>query len=103
MAIIPFKRNAVTEAAGPIKLFEYFAAGKPVVSTDLPECRVHDPVLIASNAEEFVAALDRACTLARDATYRDRLDACARANTWAERARVILQAIDAIHEPRSRN
>ena len=103
VAIIPFKRNAVTEAACPIKLFEYFAAGKPVVSTDLPECRAHEPVLIASSVEEFVAALDRARNLARDVAYCDRLDACARANTWAERARVILQAIDSIPELRSRN
>ena len=60
-------------------------------------------MLIASSVEEFVAALDRARNLARDVAYCDRLDVCARANTWAERARVILQAIDSIPELRSRN
>ena len=34
---IPFKRIPLTEATNPVKIYEYFASGKPVVSRRLPE------------------------------------------------------------------
>jgi glycosyltransferase involved in cell wall biosynthesis len=36
ICLIPFKRNAITENALPLKLFEYMACEKPVISTELP-------------------------------------------------------------------
>ena len=37
VAIIPFKLNELIKAVHPVKIFEYFACGLPVVSTNLPE------------------------------------------------------------------
>ena len=41
--IIPFQINQITLAADPIKLYEYFAMGKPVVSTNIPEVWRYKP------------------------------------------------------------
>lgn len=55
VGIIPFKVNKLTTAANPLKLLEYFSIGLPVVSTDLPEVRkFQDLVLIAENSNEFI-------------------------------------------------
>ena len=37
VTILPFRRNALTEATNPVKLYEILAAGKPLVSVPLPE------------------------------------------------------------------
>jgi GT2 family glycosyltransferase/glycosyltransferase involved in cell wall biosynthesis len=37
LCLIPFQVNALTLATNPVKLYEYLAAGKPVLTTDLPE------------------------------------------------------------------
>lgn len=39
VAIIPFKINDITINTSPVKVFEYMAGGKPVVSTELPEVK----------------------------------------------------------------
>ena len=56
VCVIPFKINALTVGVNPVKLYEYLAAGKPVVSTDLPEVRQFAPLVsIAENSKDFVA------------------------------------------------
>ncbi len=47
VATIPFVLNEITECTSPVKLFEYMAAGRPIVTTDLPECRKYRSVLLA--------------------------------------------------------
>ena len=42
----------------PLKLFEYFAGGKPVISSPMPECAAFPGVRIVRNAEQLSAALD---------------------------------------------
>jgi hypothetical protein len=37
--MIPFRINEITEAVSPIKLFEYMALGRPIVTTDMAESR----------------------------------------------------------------
>lgn len=37
VGMIPFKRNSITRATNPVKMYEYLAAGLPVVSSNLPE------------------------------------------------------------------
>lgn len=57
---IPFRINELTLKVNPTKLLEYMAAGKPVVSTAIPDMmRFYGNVIdIARNKEEFVAAVE---------------------------------------------
>ena len=91
--MIPFLINDLTRATSPVKLFEYMALKKPVVTTDLDECRRYPPVLIARSHAEFLSQLERALTLREDAAYLARLEAEARNNDWSAKARAIVEAL----------
>ncbi|HVQ36099.1 MAG TPA: glycosyltransferase, partial [Pyrinomonadaceae bacterium] len=102
VAIIPFVVDNITLSVSPLKLFEYLAAGKPVVTTDLPECRKYPQVLVAADREEFVSHLDRALKMTNDMTYRIIAMQTAQKNTWDERVKTILHGLDAA-ESKSNN
>ena len=55
ICVIPFKRNAISENALPLKLFEYMACEKPVISTELPGVKAvaGNKVSYAENEEEY--------------------------------------------------
>ncbi|HEY4229312.1 MAG TPA: polysaccharide pyruvyl transferase family protein, partial [Thermoanaerobaculia bacterium] len=93
VATIPFRINPITLATSPLKLFEYFAGGRPVVTTPMPECAAFPEVEIASDAAEFSAALARARAKGKDPGFRERLRALGRANSWDARADVVLAAL----------
>jgi glycosyltransferase involved in cell wall biosynthesis len=59
-AIIPFEVRKVTNAANPVKMYEYMAAGLPIVSTDLPEVRTQKHVRIGRSPAQFLRQLDEA-------------------------------------------
>ena len=51
---IPFLINQVTKATDPVKLYEYFSLGKPVVATDMAElAQCGDLVYIGHDPEDF--------------------------------------------------
>jgi len=92
-ALIPFRVNQITLATSPVKLFEYFACQKPVVSTALPECEKYDAVFIAHDALEFRAQIQKALTAAKSEAYIKRLIETARQNTWAARVDRVLNEL----------
>jgi glycosyltransferase involved in cell wall biosynthesis len=55
--LIPFQVNRLTVAVNPIKLREYLAAGRPVVSTPLPEVSRYGDVATIASREDFVGAV----------------------------------------------
>lgn len=55
--LIPFLVNRLTVAVNPIKLREYLAAGRPVVSTRLPEVARYSDVVSVVAREDFVDAV----------------------------------------------
>lgn len=54
VCIIPFKIQEVSIAANPIKMYEYLASGKHVVSTDIPEARGIPFVHIGKDHDLFI-------------------------------------------------
>jgi glycosyltransferase involved in cell wall biosynthesis len=92
-ATIPFQLNEITHSTSPIKLYEYLAAGKPVVITPMQESERLNAALPAEGVDEFCRQLDRALQLKTEAPYVTRLKQVAKENTWDQRAVQILQAL----------
>ncbi len=55
ICLIPFKLNSISENALPLKLFEYMACEKPIISTPISPIKkvAHENVLYATTAEEY--------------------------------------------------
>lgn len=64
VALMPFRLEGAALAINPVKTLEYLAAGRPVVSTAIPDVvRFYsDAVRIASTPEEFVEQVAQALT-----------------------------------------
>jgi glycosyltransferase involved in cell wall biosynthesis len=62
VCLSPFKVSEfITVTASPLKVYEYLAAGRPVVSTDMPEVRpLRDVIRIACSREDFVEQIQTA-------------------------------------------
>ena len=98
VCVIPFRLNHITHSTSPLKLFEYMAALKPVVTTAMRECRRYRGVLVADGPEDFVEKIDRGIILRNDREYLDILENVAKENTWDARAEVILNALEYRHK-----
>lgn len=93
LGIIPFRKYSVTEATSPIKLFEYMAMCKPIVSTDLTECKKYESVLIAESYEKFAELIDYGLKLKSDDIYFEKMQKEAQENSWNNRVEKILGII----------
>jgi len=96
LGMLPFVLNPITHAVSPLKLFEYLAAGKPVVSTPLAEVSRYPVVLLAQDPEAFALALDHGLALRDDAVYKEAIEQTVRDNTWNARAKEVLTALDGL-------
>ena len=90
---IPFVINNITLATSPVKIFEYMALLKPIVTTDMPECRKYKSVLIGHNHEEFIKKIDEALKLKNAKKYITLLDKEAKENDWSKKAKAIIDLI----------
>ena len=89
VGIIPFRVNALTVRANPLKLREYLAAGLPVVSTPLPEVARYDGLVgLADGVDGFLAAIEAALGERSEAMARRRVEAM-RGESWAARVEEI--------------
>jgi glycosyltransferase involved in cell wall biosynthesis len=88
VALLPYLLNPSTAHIDSIKLYEYLACGKPVVSTDIPTARRFAQVIrIAQSPDGFVEAIE--ATL-RDGErgQRERLSV-AREHSWDQRVQAM--------------
>jgi glycosyltransferase involved in cell wall biosynthesis len=77
--------NELTRNADPIKLYEYLAAGLPVVSTDMPQVRRLQPVIeVADSVDDFEQAIERALADRSESAIDARV-AEARKHAWSRR------------------
>jgi len=91
VATIPFLVNKITESTSPVKLFEYMAGGRPIVTTGMYECKKYKSVLIGEDAHDFADKLDLAISLQKNKDYLKQLREDAENNTWKKRAEEIIE------------
>lgn len=92
VCIIPFVLNRVTNSTNPVKVYEYLATGKPVVSTPLPELKKMLPhVLIADEPAKFVQAVRKALNETGENSV-DRMG-FAQQQSWEKRFELVNQQI----------
>ena len=92
-AMIPFRLNPITHATSPLKLFEYMAGGKPVVTTGMQESMRLPGVIVSRPTDSFAHKLDQALEMRHDVAYLACIDQVARQNTWEIRAQQILDTL----------
>jgi glycosyltransferase involved in cell wall biosynthesis len=93
VCILPFVMNDLIKHTNPIKLYEYLAAGKPVVSTPIPEVLTFSNVVrIAKNKEEFVKQIEQALGERAETSRQARIDVAAK-NSWDMRINRISEEI----------
>ncbi|MBP2109885.1 hypothetical protein [Paenibacillus silagei] len=94
VAIIPFVINDITLSTSPVKVFEYLAGGKEVVSTDLPEVRSIDESLVACSHLEFKEKLELALKRKNDLSRKAYLKSIAEQHTWEQRVSRVTHEIE---------
>lgn len=92
VGLVPFRITEMTEGVSPLKLFEYLAAGVPVVSTPLPAAVDSPSTEVAADAAGFAAAIRASDP--ESPRWRALADAEAEAASWAERLQPILDRLD---------
>jgi glycosyltransferase involved in cell wall biosynthesis len=101
VAIIPYRLNRQVANANPLKLREYLATGKPVVSVRNAEIEKFDRwVRIADDREGFLAAIERALAEDSPAASLERRAAVAD-QTWDRRVADVVGQVAAALARRS--
>lgn len=91
--IIPFHQNQLTRSVDPLKLYEYLAAGRPVVTTPLPAASLTAvSVRIARTAEEFESALEE--VLKAESSWKQASLAAVEPHGWSERMAAITEILN---------
>lgn len=91
--LIPYVRSALTDSIFPMKVYEYLAAGLPVIATPLPALAGVEGIATAPDAAGFAAVLER--ELAEDGPERRaERSRAAEAHSWDRRLEEIATAIE---------
>jgi polysaccharide pyruvyl transferase CsaB len=96
IATIPYKTDPSQVISIPNYL-AYLAAGKPTVTTILPEGVNTDSLLITESPEAYVNQLQAALALSKRVEHSTHLRAIAHQHSWEMRATTVLQALDRLH------
>lgn len=95
VVLIPFRINKLTASIYPLKINEYLAAGKAVVSTRFSEdIQDFDQVIyLAEDGDSFCAAIERAIAEDHPSLVAQRQQK-AEKNTWVHRAQEFWEIVD---------
>ena len=96
VAILPFVLNALTEAANPLKLREYLAAGLPVIAAPLTEIKkMGDKVFLCSTAQEYVERVADLSAKGKLGPHRARSEGM-RVESWDAKVKELEQLLEQV-------
>lgn len=91
---IPFLINDITNSTSPVKLFEYMAVKKPIITTAMPECKKYKSVVIGDNHDDFIKKIESTIELNNDEDYLIQEYNEALENSWDKKANIIIDLLD---------
>ena len=95
VSLLPFILNEQIIASNPLKLREYMAAGRPIVSIDFPQVHQYGEFIeLADGPQQFAAAIKRAH--AQPIEVREQRQKCVAAESWhavAGRINALIQEV----------
>jgi glycosyltransferase involved in cell wall biosynthesis len=95
IGLIPYARNQLTDSIFPMKVYEYLAAGLPVIATPLPALAGVEEVATAPDADGMAKLIDEALSKDSREHSRERSRKAA-ASSWDLRIQEIAAAIAAL-------
>jgi glycosyltransferase involved in cell wall biosynthesis len=90
--VIPYAQNPLTASIFPMKVYEYLAAGMPVIATELPALAGINEVQTARDGQEMAAKLERALDTDTPELRASRARAASE-HSWERRLQEIADAI----------
>ena len=91
--IIPFEVRDMTNSANPIKMYEYLAAGIPVVATPIRECIALAPYIRTANTgEDSVIQIEEAIKASEN--EKQSYIKIAMENSWTKRVEKIVSILE---------
>jgi glycosyltransferase involved in cell wall biosynthesis len=99
ICVVPYLVNSSSATIAPVKINEYLAVGKPVVSTELPtvcEFNQQHKILMtaANNSESFLSAIEQALRLPEDMQAIARRREVAALADWQNRFNAMNKLLD---------
>ena len=93
VGLLPYRINLETRNISPLKMYEYLAAGLPVVSTGIPAAVLHKEFVdVRDSSEGFIEACEAEFGGGNVERVQDRV-AFARQNTWESRVEQIWEIL----------
>lgn len=94
VCLIPFKLTPLIKSSHPIKIYEYLAAGKPVVTTRIPDLLpMKDLCYIAEDKVGFLESLDKSLKENDTELNKKRINFASK-NTWQDRFQAIYSHLE---------
>lgn len=95
ICILPFRKDEVAYNSDPIKLYEYLALGKPVVSTPVgsSDKNLNELVYFAQTDEEFIININKALKENNLSFEEKRKEYIFKNHTWEKRAETFIEVI----------
>ena len=91
--LLPLKQSKWAEAVNPLKLKEYLAMGKPVVSTPFPELKKYDDlVYVAQTPDTFAGLIREALSEDSPDLIRKRRDKV-KDSSWDSKAAIVINEL----------
>lgn len=94
VCLMPHKLNDLTKSMDPIKLYEYLATGRPIVSTFIPCLERFSPyAYLSRTTDEFISNIRKSLS-EKESSLQEQRRSFAKQNTWEVRANQVVETLE---------